>query len=108
MWIFLNDSALSIVADRDRPGCLLVRGRVAGDIEIAFPKAVVRTTPDADYRYRASVPKQEVADAVSARVNAISYDNFKDSCLSARHRAYMGLWAQWMDAASRLDSKEGR
>ena len=56
MWVFLNDAALSIVAQRERPDCLLVRGRVAGDIEAVFPKAHVTVTPDADYRYRASVP----------------------------------------------------
>ena len=39
MWIFQNDSFLSIVAHRDKPGMLLVRARKAGDIEAVFPEA---------------------------------------------------------------------
>jgi hypothetical protein len=42
MWVFLNDSFLSIVAHRTEPGVLLVRARTAGDIEAVFPQAHVR------------------------------------------------------------------
>ena len=105
MWVFLNDAALSIVAHRERPDCLLVHGRVAGDIEAVFPKAVVTSTPDADNRYRASIRRHEVAQAISARLESVSYDNFKDSCRSARHRAYMGVLAEWMDAGEDIDKR---
>ena len=73
-----------------------------------FPKAQVKVTPDGDYRYRASVLKQDVAAAISARIHGIGYDNFKNSCPSARHDAYMGVWAEWHKAASGLDRKVGR
>ena len=33
MWIFMNDSMLSIVAHKDKPEHLLVRSRIEGDIE---------------------------------------------------------------------------
>ena len=52
MWIFLKDAFLSVVANRDDPNCLLVRGRFAGDIERTFPEADVVETPHADYRLR--------------------------------------------------------
>jgi hypothetical protein len=42
MWIFLNDSFLSIVANRELAGVLLVRARKEGDIEAVFPDATVR------------------------------------------------------------------
>jgi len=46
MWIFLSDSFLSIV-DKDDPSgaTLLVRARVAGDIERVFPGVAVATMP---------------------------------------------------------------
>lgn len=98
MWIFLNDAALSIVADRNNSANLLVRARVPGDIEAVFPEAQVTKTPDADYRYRAFVGRGEVADAIANRVAAIDYDNFKDSASAvdgARGHAYHPVWVSW-------------
>lgn len=77
MWVYLTDALLSIVAHRDRPGELLVRARFDGDIEAVFPGAAVIETPDADYRFRATVPRDVVAQAIAARVTAIDYPNFK-------------------------------
>lgn len=108
MWIFLNDAALSIVAWRFNRNWLLVRARVRGDIEAVFPLAKVKETPDADYAYRALIPRHRVGAVIAQRLEEIDYDNFKDSCPPARHRAYMGLWAEWDDAASRLDGKASR
>jgi hypothetical protein len=61
MWVFLNDSFLSIVARRDQPGMLLVRARKAGDIEAVFPEAQTRVDDMADYPHRAEVPAEAVA-----------------------------------------------
>lgn len=52
MWISLSDSFLSIVAlegPAADPAQLLVRARVAGDIERVFPTAMVTHTPKHDY-----------------------------------------------------------
>ena len=103
MWVFLNDAALSIVADRGRPDRLLVRARVAGDITAVFPGVSVESTPDADYRYRASLPRMDVAEAISKRLAAVTYPNFKDSCDRPRHEAYRDVWAAWHRAARELD-----
>ncbi|MGZ3519201.1 MAG: hypothetical protein ACXVAM_18880 [Vulcanimicrobiaceae bacterium] len=93
MWIFFNDAFLSIVADRNDDVRLLVRARIAGDIERAFPEAEVRLTPHADYPYRASVRRDEVAAALASRANEIAYANFKSSVGDARrHDAYMDVW----------------
>lgn len=77
MWVYLTDALLSIVAHRDRPGHLLVRARFAGDIERIFPSAEVTETPDADYRFRATIPRADVAKAVADAAMAINYPNFK-------------------------------
>ena len=96
MWIFLNDSALSIVAHRNNPDALLVRARIEGDIDRVFPEARVDHTPEFDYAYRAVVSREEVSLTIASNLESIQYDNFKNS-ISAddqdRHMAYLELWA---------------
>lgn len=100
MWVFLNDSFLSIVAHRTKPDKLLVRARIKGDIEAAFPGAKVKVTPDADYRYRAEVLRSEVARVLVERVESIRYDNFKATVRDEhRHAAYLRVWSAMADAA---------
>ena len=93
MWVFLNNAMLSIVAHGSHPGVLLVRARSAGDIERVFPDAAVSETPTADYRYRADVPTETVAEALAAQVRAIDYPNFKSTVRdTGRLRAYHDVW----------------
>lgn len=93
MWIFLNDAFLSIVRDRGDVDQLLVRARIKGDIESAFPDAKVSHTPDADYAYRAFLPRRDVAATIERRVQAIDYPNFKNSVRDhRRHDAYVEVW----------------
>jgi hypothetical protein len=105
MWVFLNSAFLSIVEDQRAPkrDKLLVRARFAGDIERAFPKAKVASTPDADYPYRASVPRAEVAKRLAAEVERIDYPSFKDSlpdayAHGARESAYYRVWFEMQRA----------
>lgn len=94
MWIFQNDSFLSIVAHRDKPGVLLVRARKAGDIEAVFAGAESWVDETADYPHRAEVPADDVATVLAERVRGIGYPNFKDSVRDkGRHDAYMGVWS---------------
>lgn len=98
MWIFQNDSFLSIVALRDKPGMLLVRARKAGDIEAVFPTAKSRKNAGNDYQFRADVPAEEVAEAMAERIRRISYGNFKDSVKDdPRHDAYFKVWEVMAD-----------
>lgn len=83
-WIVLNDAFLSIVAHRDLPDALLVRARASGHIEAVFPDAEVEESVEADYRYRATLSRREVAEAIAARLGQIDYPNFKNSISSAR------------------------
>ena len=94
MWVFLSNSFLSIVAHRDKPDTLLVRARRAGDIEATFPQAATWEDRQADYRYRAEVPTEEVADALAKAAAGIHYPNFKNSVADPdRHRAYLNVWS---------------
>lgn len=81
MWIFTSNSFLSVVADNkdvDGPR-LLVRARRQGHIENVFPDADVQETPNADYAFRAWVPREDVAKAMVSEVSNLDYTNFKDS-----------------------------
>lgn len=95
MWIFQNNSFVSIVAHKDRPGHLLVRSRIKGDIEKAIPGAEVFEDPEADYRYRAIVAKETVQEAIMRAIGEIDYPNFKNSIDRSdipRHEAYLSVW----------------
>jgi hypothetical protein len=101
MWVFLKDSFLSIVADSGHKDRLLVRARIKGDLERAFPSAQVFSLKRSDYRYRAFIDRAEVARTIAAQVEAITYPNFKDEVQrvsgGARHHAYFDVWAVMRD-----------
>ena len=79
MWLFFSDGFLSIVAHRDLPDHLLVRSRNARHLKSLFPNAEHYTIRNADYPYRANVPRKAVADMLVRYVMAMNYDNYKNS-----------------------------
>jgi hypothetical protein len=71
----------------------MVRARGPGHIESLFPDAEVTKTEDADYLYRAFLPRQLVATALADTVADIEYTNFKNSVVDRNlHDAYMSVW----------------
>lgn len=120
MWVFLNDSMVSVVAHRTKPRHLMVRARLEGDLLRLFPGGVVvERTPDADYAYRCTVTRAKLAKALAARAEAIDYPNFKGSLASARgdqspatmrvrSQAYHRTWDAMMDAQQELEPDTGR
>lgn len=79
MWIFLNNSFLSIVDKAPDTTKLVVRARRAGHIEAVFPDAVVIANSSVDYLYRAFIDRKEVALALADQVMSLNYPNFKSS-----------------------------
>lgn len=93
MWIFTTNAFLSIVDKGGDGSTLLVRGRRKGEIEAVFPEAEVQETPRNDYRYRARLPRERVAQALADQVRALAYPNFKATVHDpARHDAYLEVW----------------
>jgi len=93
MWLFTSNSFLSIVEHDHDPSLLHVRARLAGDIEEVFPGADVIETPNADYRYRTSLPRERVAEALSRMVREIDYTNFKNSVNDPNRKDhYIKVW----------------
>jgi hypothetical protein len=94
MWLFTSESFVSIVADRDNPENLLVRARVGDHLKALFPTAVVVETPNADYRYRATLDHKIVERVVAKQVASIGYDNFKDTVVDPDyHAACLRVWS---------------
>jgi len=92
MWIYLQNSFISIVAG-ETPDMLQVRGRRQGDVEFICPQAVVRKTEGRDYLYRAFLKKEEVSDAIAKAVLAVNYPNFKDGVKNHElHSVYLDVW----------------
>ena len=96
MWIVLNKTFISIVENRHNKNELLVRSRVKGDIEKIFPDAEVIENNDADYLFRAFLPRSQVSEAIKKEVDMIDYGNFKDSVPKSdikRLNSYMNVWS---------------
>lgn len=106
MWLFTQRGFYSIVEDRQKPGNLLVRSRHKKDLANLLPlvsvkgepKWIIISTPDADYPYRLSLPRELVKHAAMQLAGEIDYGNFKDTIhktpdQSGKNRAYMEIWA---------------
>ena len=79
MWVFFNNSFLSVVDKAPDPANLVVRARVEGHIEAVFPDAKVLRDASGDYLFRAFIPRELVAQAMLEAVMGIDYSNFKNS-----------------------------
>lgn len=94
MWLLMNDSFLSVIASDHDPKLLVVRARRTGDLQEVFGTDVetVELT-GRDYRYRAFLPRQRVAEVIANRLLATSYTNVKGSVQDPHlHDSYMEIW----------------
>ncbi len=108
MWVFTSRSFVSIVEHADEPSLLHVRARFAGDIEELFPSADVIETPNADYRYRTSLPREKVAEAFVRSLKAIDYTSFKGTVEDPERKdAYIQVWEAMWGAQDRQNSDWG-
>lgn len=93
MWIALTEGWLSIVAHRDKPDHLLVRARNPKHITRTFGKEAMYIIADADYPFRADVPREDVARFLVRRLEHMAYDNFKNTINDDRyHDAALDVW----------------
>lgn len=104
MWICFNDAFVSVVKDNERPGNMLVRARAKAHLSKLFPRMKIKKSPNADYRWRVSVPAAQIAKLVAKRVTDIDYDNFKDSVREDKLHNMYALW--WSDHRKFQDERE--
>jgi hypothetical protein len=79
MWVALTEGWLSIVAHRHKPDHLLVRARNPKHITRTFRDADMYIITSADYPFRADVPREDVIEFMSRRLEHMTYDNFKNT-----------------------------
>ena len=103
MWIFTQDSFLSVSEHDIDTRLLQVAGRMRGDIEKVFPEADVIETVDGDYRFKTTLPRERVAQAISLRIGKIKYPSFHTTVDDAdRKSAYINVWGAMYDEQQRL------
>ena len=83
MWIFTPFGFFSVVhKTHDAPDRLTIRGRVRGDLENLvshLPSAsVIREDANADYRFRITAEKDDLAYLMARLIGDLDYDNFKN------------------------------
>jgi hypothetical protein len=96
MYIFAKDGILSIVAHRTKPGMLMVRSVAREDIAKFWPDVKIVELPEADYRYRTTLPRDEVAARIMKVVAEINYDRMKPSVAKGRKPTYLEAWSAMM------------
>ena len=109
MWIAMNDSFISIVADRNDELSVVVRARVKEDLESLFKEHVddIVETDDSDYRFRLFLDQHYVAMTIEERIININYHNFKDSVKQSwRKTAYMQIWSVMNAVQERMYGKQ--
>lgn len=104
MWLITTRGFYSVVADHYEDGNVLVRARVREDLESLadlIPGLEVEETPERDYRFRASVPREVWRSVAAALAEEIDYPNFKDAVAerqgSGRAGTYGRVWRTLLD-----------
>lgn len=99
MWIATNTAFVSVVEHRDDRDLVIVRGRIRGDVERFLNplpsglRVIEEVTPDADYRFRATVDRRAFMHALMRAGRGVKYPNFKGSVRAKRrHDLYLQLW----------------
>lgn len=79
MWLFTETGAVSIVANTEKRGTLLVRARRYAHLSefLGSTSARIYSTPNADYGYRAVLTYDQVSAIMEREVKMIDYPNFK-------------------------------
>ena len=102
MWLMTTQGFYSVVQDRSDERILIVRARVRADLEqLLGNRFAIEDTPNADYAFRAPVPRAAFKALMAACVGDISYDNFKNAVADrqgqVRASKYAGVWAHLAD-----------
>jgi len=101
MWLTTTRGFYSIVAHRDAPDMVLVRGRKRAHLEALqelseYPLPPVSVDPKADYPFRMTVPKAVIARMAYEFVMDITYPNFKSEAVKHDRQAtnvYHDVWS---------------
>lgn len=100
MWLMNKNGFFSLVQHNQDEDVLMIRARVRADLEEAFPDDIdqIVETIDGDYRYRISLPREQVKQYVASTLDDLTYTSHAKEEMSAgkepgRIRAYMSVWS---------------
>jgi len=96
VYLLSKDGILSIVAHRTKPGMLMVRSVAREDIAQFWPRARIVEMSEADYRFRTTLPREEVAARIAQAVLEIDYEKVKPSVGKDREHTYLEVWSAMM------------
>jgi hypothetical protein len=96
MYVFAQQGILSIVAHRTKPGMLMVRSVAREDVAAFWPEARIIEMDDADYRFRTTLPRDEVAARITQAVQEINYDRVKPIAGKGRSHTFFQVWDTMM------------
>lgn len=111
MWLMTTVGFFSVVEkpwDRDA-GTLTVRSRVRADLDTLRSKYLpelgeTQEDPQADYRYRAQVPRDAFSQAAARLAADIDYDNFKNEVARQQGKARASLYGEVWHVLNRLQT----
>jgi hypothetical protein len=105
MWLMTNFGFFSIVQKKDAD-ILAVRARARNDLETLKERYIptlghILKGGGTDYQYRATVSREDMAEALGKIIMDIDYDNFKNSVAEKqgrkRARLYEEVWGILLD-----------
>jgi len=105
MWLMTNIGFFSVVQKRD-DDVLTVRARVKSDLEALKEKYIptlgnILEGKGTDYKYRAKVSREDLAEAMRKIVMDIDYSNFKDSVAKKQGYKRASIYGEvWSDLMS--------
>lgn len=94
MWMFTTKGFLSIVQHKDMPPHFQVKSRVPEPLRELWPDSEIEVIHWADYRYRITMPKEEVTPVLAKEIESVLYTSFKDECRDeeAYYHALTSVW----------------
>jgi len=112
MWIFTRDGFFSVAATKFcQPGEVAVRARKKEHLESLIArhglKADILTFPEADYRYRIQIPREEWGKALQNEAVDLDYHSFKDAMADAGASAdYLRAMFSTWDIIHKIQTQE--
>ncbi|MDQ3813596.1 MAG: tetratricopeptide repeat protein [Armatimonadota bacterium] len=102
MWLMTQYGFFSVVQHKDDADLFLVRARVRNDLQnllnLCGLTREIAVTPDADYRYRLLLAREEWEFVARSLAQTVDYPNFKNRVhelpdQNTKNRAYMEVWS---------------
>ncbi len=108
MWIFTKYGFLSIVQHNSMPDHYQVKSRVPFPIEELWPDYDIEIIDWADYRYRITISKIEVALVlIESVIGSIDYTSFKNECETDEdyHYVLTRVWSIMYNYQLRMEAE---